>query len=112
MGCMTKNHCHVMTIVMRIFPNMLRNTNGVAFHLIHVYIMFIKQQGCKEPCKKKMSQFLEYFKIFLERLKDSTQIHCLRRCSTKESTCLLRHITTEKSGLCQYAVCALPETLR
>ena len=32
-------------------------------------------------------------------------LHCLRRRDTKESTCLLRHITTEKSGLCQYAVC-------
>ena len=27
----------------------------------------------------------------------------LRRCDTKESTCLLRHIATEKSDLCQYA---------
>ena len=31
-------------------------------------------------------------------------IHFLRRRNTKGSTCLLRHITTEKSGLCQYAV--------
>ena len=29
----------------------------------------------------------------------------LRRRDTKESTCLLRHIMTEKSDLCQYAVC-------
>ena len=29
----------------------------------------------------------------------------LDRRDTKESTCLLRHITTEKSDLCQYAVC-------
>ena len=28
----------------------------------------------------------------------------LRKRDTKESTFLLRHITTEKSGLCQYAV--------
>ena len=28
----------------------------------------------------------------------------------KESTCLLRHITTEKSGLCQYAVCITQNT--
>ena len=25
-GYMTKNHCHVMAIVIRIFPNWLRNT--------------------------------------------------------------------------------------
>ena len=34
----------------------------------------------------------------------------LRRRDTKESTCLLRHITTEKSGLCQYAVCIAQNT--
>ena len=28
----------------------------------------------------------------------------------KESTCLLRHISTEKSGLCQYAVCIIQNT--
>ena len=28
----------------------------------------------------------------------------LRRRDTKESTCLLRHITTKKSDLCQYVV--------
>ena len=36
--------------------------------------------------------------------------HCLRRRDTKESTYLLRHITTEKSGLCQYAVCIIQHT--
>ena len=34
----------------------------------------------------------------------------LRSCDTKESTCLLRHITTEKSDLCQYAVCITRNT--
>ena len=34
----------------------------------------------------------------------------LRRRDTKESTCLLWHITTEKSGLCQYAVCITRNT--
>ena len=29
----------------------------------------------------------------------------------RESTCLLRHITTEKSGVCQYAVCIAQNTL-
>ena len=29
----------------------------------------------------------------------------LRRRDTKESTCLLRRIMTEKPDLCQYAVC-------
>ena len=33
--------------------------------------------------------------------------HCLRRRDTKD----LRYITTEKSGLCQYAVC-ITQTLR
>ena len=33
--------------------------------------------------------------------------HCLRRRDTKD----LRHIMTEKSGLCQYAVC-ITKTLR
>ena len=28
----------------------------------------------------------------------------------KESTCQLRHIATEKSGLCQYAVCIIQNT--
>ena len=31
-------------------------------------------------------------------------IHCLGMCDTKGSTCLLWDITTEKSGLCCYAV--------
>ena len=31
-------------------------------------------------------------------------MHCLRMCDTKGSTCLLWDITTEKSGLCCYAV--------
>ena len=34
----------------------------------------------------------------------------LPRRDTKESTRLLRHITTEKSGLCQYAVCITQNT--
>ena len=34
----------------------------------------------------------------------------LRRRDTKESICLLRHITTEKSDLCQYAVCITQNT--
>ena len=34
----------------------------------------------------------------------------LRRRYTKELTCLLRHITTEKSDLCQYAVCITRNT--
>ena len=47
-----------------------------------------------------------------ERSVTSTRfVIVLRRRDTKESTCLLRHITTEKSDLYQYA-CALPETLR
>ena len=35
----------------------------------------------------------------------------LRRRDTKELTCLLRHITTEKSGVCQYAVCITQNTM-
>ena len=31
-------------------------------------------------------------------------LHCLGMCDTKGSTCLLWDITTEKSGLCCYAV--------
>ena len=31
----------------------------------------------------------------------------LRMRDTKESTCLLRHITNEKSGLCQNTVCII-----
>ena len=38
------------------------------------------------------------------------EMHCLRRLDTKELTRLLRHITTEKSGLCQYAVCITQNT--
>ena len=34
----------------------------------------------------------------------------LRRRDTKELTCPLRHITTEKSDLCQYAVCITGNT--
>ena len=34
----------------------------------------------------------------------------LRMRDTKTSTCLLRHITTEKSGLCQFAVCIAQNT--
>ena len=34
----------------------------------------------------------------------------LRRRDTKESTCLLRHITTEKTDLCQYALCITQNT--
>ena len=37
--------------------------------------------------------------------------HRLRRRDTKESTCLLRHITTERSGLCQYIVCIALNTM-
>ena len=32
------------------------------------------------------------------------------QCDTKESTCLLRHITNEKSDLCQYTVCIIRNT--
>ena len=35
--------------------------------------MFTMQQGCKEPCKIKNVTIFGKFKIFLERLKDSTQ---------------------------------------
>ena len=34
----------------------------------------------------------------------------LRMRDNKESTCLLRHITTEKWDLCQYAVCITENT--
>ena len=35
--------------------------------------MFTKQQGCKDTCKIKNVTIFGKFKIFLERLKDSTQ---------------------------------------
>ena len=38
-------------------------------------------------------------------------VHCLCRSDTKESTCLLRHITTEKSDLCEYTVCITRNTM-
>ena len=43
--------------------------------------------------------------IFSTRIAELSYLHGLRRRDTKESTCLLRHITTEKLGLCQNAVC-------
>ena len=44
------------------------------------------------------------------KLKRITNAIVLRRRDTKESTCLLRYITTEKSVLCQYAVCITRNT--
>ena len=62
-GCMTKSHCHVMAIVIRIFPNWLRN--GVVSHLIQIFNTLTKQQSCKDSCKiKKKLQFLENLRFF------------------------------------------------
>ena len=44
-------------LVMRIYPNWLRNSKWSFIHLIQVLNTFTKQQGCKDPCKIKMSQF-------------------------------------------------------
>ena len=51
----------------------VKNPNGVVIHLILVFITFTKQQGCKDPCKIKHVTNFGKFKVFLERLKNSTQ---------------------------------------
>ena len=63
--------------------------------------MFTKQRTDLDSIALSMAK--------IEKLNHSMK-HCLRRHDTKESTCLLRHITAEKSGLCQYAVCIAQNT--
>ena len=51
----------------------------------------------------KCQVMLSILSVFLNKLNKFTNI-VLRRRDTKESVCLLWDITTEKSGLCCYAV--------
>ena len=66
MGCMTKNHCHVMARVMRIFLNWLKKHKWSCYSSFTSLNTFTKQQGCKEPCKIKDNvTIFGIFKIFL-----------------------------------------------
>ena len=59
----------------------------------------------QEMSLKRYLAAFQLWNLFLDLYVSQGHPHCLHRRDTKESTCLLRHITTEKSGLCQYAVC-------
>ena len=65
---MTKNHCHVIVIV--IYKNISELVKYPKWSCYSSYISFntlSKQQGCKEPCKiKNVTSFVKR-KIFLEK---------------------------------------------
>ena len=57
------------------------------------------------------SRYISHGSIIPEHRFELSLMHCLHRGDTEKSTCLLRHITTEKSDLCQYAVCITGKTM-
>ena len=65
---------------------------------------------------KKQMLLKDYvYKLYWQekkRITDFDMKFCIVCAGTilKESTCLIKHITTEKSGLCQYAECITQNT--
>ena len=73
MGFITKTHCLSMAIVIRIFLSWLRNPKWSSYLFYITISTFTKLQSCKQPSKIKKVAIFGRYKIFLERLKDSTQ---------------------------------------
>ena len=91
----------------------------IFFQLQQILTVVFRFELPEDPrCLKRLAQ--DMVKLFLSLYGSSLKKACLdlssgfpncqRMRDTKESTCLLRHITTEKSGLCQYAVCITRNT--
>ena len=73
-GCMTKNPCHVLAIVIRIFSNCFRYPKWSCYPSYISLSMFTKMQGCKVPPKVINVAIFGKYQIFQDRLKDSSQI--------------------------------------
>ena len=74
--------------------------------LILPMLLFIGCSSCTE-CGIEKSVPRDHRLASLGKPRD----HCLRRRDAKELICLLRHITTEKSGLYHYALCITRNTI-